>query len=121
MKVGESMENLKKLRADSNKTQAEFAEFLGINALTYREYEQGRRAPSNKGLIDLAKKLDVSIDYLLGISNIRTINKFELTKGTLLELTEEFFDNGSYEDIYDYYMRLTTLFKNYIINTNKSP
>lgn len=57
------------LRADM--TQAEFADFLGISRPTVGFYENGERIPDASVLIRIAKKCNVSTDWLLGISDNR--------------------------------------------------
>lgn len=52
-------------------TQADLAKLLGIAASTIGMYEQGRRNPDTKTLTLLAEFFDVSVDYLLGIINIK--------------------------------------------------
>lgn len=62
---------LKKLRRESKMTQSDLAKLLDIAASTIGMYEQGRRNPDTKTLTILAEHFNVSVDYLLGIINIR--------------------------------------------------
>lgn len=62
-------ERLRELRRKNKLTQKELAAFLGISESAYGYYEQGRNEPSIDTVIKLAKKYDVSIAYLLGVSN----------------------------------------------------
>lgn len=50
-------------------TQPEVAQSVGIALRTYQKYEQGARSPSFELLADLCRKLDVSSDYLIGLSD----------------------------------------------------
>lgn len=61
---------LKELREESNKTQKEVAEFLNIQQNTYSQYENGQRQISIDFLIKLANFYQVSVDYILNITNI---------------------------------------------------
>lgn len=61
-------ENLRKFRENVNLTQKAFAEQLGINATTYRNYENSNREPDFDTLLLICKKLNVSIDKLLGFT-----------------------------------------------------
>ena len=45
------------------------AEKLGLSASQVANYEMGRRLPSLQILIDMARILGVSTDYLLGVEN----------------------------------------------------
>lgn len=58
---------IKKLRKEYNVTQAELAAYLGVTPKAVSFYELGQREPSNEMLVALAKKFNVTIDYLLGI------------------------------------------------------
>lgn len=63
------MERLKILRQKKNVLQKEVAEAINVSRTTYVKYENGDSEPSHKILIQLAEYYDVSLDYLLGISN----------------------------------------------------
>lgn len=64
---------LKEFRAQLNLQQKEFAEILGINKNTYNNYENGNREPSADFWITISKKFSVSVDYLMGLSEIKEI------------------------------------------------
>lgn len=57
-----------------SKTQAEFAEFIGISRPTVGFYENGERLPDALVLRKIAKKCRVSVDWLLGLSEIKKID-----------------------------------------------
>ena len=60
---------LKELREERELTQKEVAAALNINAVTYLHYEKSQREPPLSLLADMAKFFDVSVDYLLGLSD----------------------------------------------------
>mgnify|MGYP002797861394 CR=1 FL=1 len=62
-------QRLKGLREEAGMTQKEVAAKLGINSVTYLHYEKSQRQPSLSMLADMAKLFDVSVDYLLGLSD----------------------------------------------------
>lgn len=62
-------EKLKELRAESGLTQKELAAKLSITRSAYSLYELGTREPSIAVLIDMAKFFEVTLDYLVGISD----------------------------------------------------
>lgn len=64
-------ERLKELRKDNALTQAKVAKRLGIPRSTYSGYEKGVREAGYHTLVELSKLFNVSIDYLLGITNKR--------------------------------------------------
>lgn len=53
------------LRQKQGLSQAELARRIHVSASSVGMYEQGRREPSLAILVDLAKQLKVSTDYLL--------------------------------------------------------
>ena len=58
------MENLKKLRMEANKTQAQIADDLGILQSTYSNFEKNKYEPDIPTLLKLADYFDISMDYL---------------------------------------------------------
>lgn len=62
---------LKELREDSDITQKHLAERLHIKQNTYSQYENGQRQPPLEILIALAKYYNTTLDYLVGISDIK--------------------------------------------------
>ena len=61
---------LKDLRTDAQKTQKEIADILNIQQNTYSQYENEQRQIPINFLIKLAKVYNVSVDYILGLTNI---------------------------------------------------
>lgn len=61
-------ERLKELREEKGLTQRQFAELFNLNSVTYLHYEKGQREPPLSLLADFARFHDVSVDYLLGVS-----------------------------------------------------
>ncbi|MBR2888851.1 MAG: helix-turn-helix transcriptional regulator [Oscillospiraceae bacterium] len=65
-------ENIRNLRIDSGYTQKQIAALLGISQNTYSQYEVGVLNYPVDALIKLADFYNVSIDYLLGRTAIKT-------------------------------------------------
>lgn len=63
---------LKDLREDSDLTQVVLADYLHIKQSTYSQYENGRRQIPLELLIALAKYYDTSLDYIVGLTDIKT-------------------------------------------------
>lgn len=61
---------LKELREKHAYTQKYVAERLGIKYQSYQAYELGITVPTLQNFIKLADIYDVSLDYLIGRSNI---------------------------------------------------
>ncbi|MBD5542178.1 MAG: helix-turn-helix transcriptional regulator [Lachnospiraceae bacterium] len=62
---------LEDLRIDADKTQQQIADILVCQREVYRRYEKGTREIPVWAAIKLVMYYDVSLDYLLGISDKR--------------------------------------------------
>lgn len=62
-------DNLKKLRKSKGITQDTIAQQLNISRPTYTRYETGEREPDYQMLKQIALFFNVSIDYLLDVTN----------------------------------------------------
>ena len=60
---------IKDLREDNDKLQKEIANLLGISQQYYSEYENGNRSIPIFHLMKLAKFYNVSIDYIVGLTD----------------------------------------------------
>lgn len=65
------MERLKELRTARGLLQKDVAAVLGIDRTTYVKYEKGQSEPSFDILTKLADYFGVSVDYLLGKTDIK--------------------------------------------------
>ena len=63
-----SYQRLKDLREDCEKKQGEIAEILNITRQQYQLYESGRREMPMHHFMLLAQYYNVSLDYLVGLS-----------------------------------------------------
>ena len=66
---------IRDLREDKDKTQKEIAAALNCSQQVYSNYELGQRDIPTDILIRLSKYYNVSVDYILGISDNPKINK----------------------------------------------
>ena len=64
-------ERLKQLREERGVSQAAVSKVLGVSRYSIYAYEKGKSAPTLDGLVILADYFDVTLDYLLGRSDIR--------------------------------------------------
>ena len=65
-------ERIRALREDNDKTQTEIANLLQIGQRTYCDYELGKTRIPVYSLILLAKFYNVSMDYICGVSDVRS-------------------------------------------------
>lgn len=70
-KYEKSYERIRALREDNDLTQKEIASILNMSQTGYSKYETGENDIPTKILIDLAKYYNTSIDYLLGVTDIK--------------------------------------------------
>jgi len=66
---------IRDLREDKDLTQKEMAKILNCSQQVYSNYELGQRDIPTDVLIKLSKYYKVSVDYILGISDIPKIQK----------------------------------------------
>ena len=59
-------ENLKLLRTQKNFIQAELAKLVGVAQPTFAQYEMGIRVPTVIIGVKIAKKLDTTVEELVG-------------------------------------------------------
>ena len=64
-------ERIKSLRVERRLKQREMAEQFGLALNSYQAYEYATRFPDFRGLIAIADFFDVSLDYLVGRSDVR--------------------------------------------------
>jgi len=65
-------ENIRSLRIDSGYTQQQIADYLNIKQNTYSQYEVGTLHYPVDALMKLADFYGVSVDFLLGRTDIKT-------------------------------------------------
>lgn len=69
-------ERIKEVRIKNRLTQKQFCEKVGITQATLSAYEKEAKTPNVNSLIKINKEFDVSIDWLLGLSE-NQVNKAE--------------------------------------------
>ena len=69
---GLKFETIRNLRIDGGYTHQQIADYLHIKQNTYSQYETGRRQVPVEILIKLSEYYGVSVDYLLGLTDIKT-------------------------------------------------
>lgn len=71
----------RELRKKKGISQAELGDYLGVTRSTICQYEQEKRQPDNETLIKIADYFCVSVDYLLGRSEIKKApSKFDVAQ-----------------------------------------
>ncbi|MDU2670623.1 MAG: helix-turn-helix transcriptional regulator [Clostridium sp.] len=67
-------DRIKQLRKEKNLTQPELGKIIGMGKTTVSMYETGNSTPGDDIKLKMAEYFNVSIDYLMGISDIRNPN-----------------------------------------------
>lgn len=70
-------EKIKEIRKEHNLNQSEFGELFGLTQNTITNIENDKRFPTYEILIEIAKRFNISVDYLTGLSEAKT-NDIEL-------------------------------------------
>ncbi len=82
-------ERLKILREEANMSKSSLANKLNVGVSSISQYESGDRVPSDEIKIKIAQLFDVSLDYLMGLSNIRNPYVFFTLSEMLKDLDQE--------------------------------
>ena len=69
--VNELGDRIKALRIEFGANQKELAEKLNISNSTLSQYENGQRIPGDELKIKMASMFNVTVDYLLGVTNVK--------------------------------------------------
>lgn len=85
---------LQSLRREKGLTQAQLGSFFNLAESTISLYESGKRSPDYDTLKRLASFFDVSLDYLLGISDNRQVAS-QLQEKTVVYKTSKKSSSGS--------------------------
>lgn len=68
-------ERLKECRKEAGLTQWEVAVYCDITEKTYQNYELMTREPKIEILMRIADKFGVSLDYLVGRTDVKDVNR----------------------------------------------
>lgn len=86
---------LKRLREELDLTRAELAEKIGIKYYTLSKYETDERFPDKETLIMLSDYFNVSLDFLLGKTDIRNQKEEDILKDILNSIAKALRDKGA--------------------------
>ena len=90
-------DKLQILRKQKGLSQKEFAEYLSIPQPSLSAYENNKNSPTMEVLIGIARKCDVSLDWLCGLSNLKH------TVSTLGDVAAFFYNLFETNEIYAHY------------------
>lgn len=111
---------LKELRTDNDMSQTELAQKLNLKASAISKYEKGITQPAIETLKKLAQIFCVTVDYLIGLSDIR--NPYDISNITPNEVElVEHFRQLSYENKIRIDERIKTIIDKDILNDKQMP
>lgn len=92
------MNRLKQLREERKLTLRELSEIIHIDKSSLSRFENGEREPRTSVIVDIANFFNVSLDYLLGQSEIRNPEKlvYRETEPTLDETLQREMEGFEY-------------------------
>lgn len=97
-------QRLKELRKEKNLTQVELGSMLNYGYTAIANYENGRNHPSLKDIIRIANIFDVSVDYLIGNSDVRYMGRKNLWYKKIIKQLKE--KNISIKNVDYFFMEL---------------
>ena len=87
-KIINRLDNLRKLREEKNITQVKLSTELEVSQELISRYELGSSFPQPQMLIKLANYFNCSVDYLLGVTDVRTPVKYLVSNVTNVKNAE---------------------------------
>lgn len=98
-------QRFKELRIKSGYTQQQLANLFKVTRPCICYWETAKRVPDYTKLVEICKFFNVSSDYMLGVSDIRTIN---MNEGKMVYNIDDYLDMSVLSDEYkrqlkDYY------------------
>ena len=67
---------IKELRRSLSLTQNDFGQLINVAQTTLSSYEKGTKTPNIETLYNISKKCNISLDWLCGLSDIKTTANF---------------------------------------------
>lgn len=86
-------ERLNKLLEKSEISQEEFATLIGGSPAAVSKYRSGKGMPKSSVLVRMSRTLNVSTDYLLGISDLKSLSDESKTVHMVTGLSDEAIDS----------------------------
>lgn len=83
------MNRIKLMREEKGLYQKDLAKILNVSVPAIAQYENGKRDMSTDSLIKLAEYFEVSTDYLLGKSDVRTPKNNDILDLAKIGFTKE--------------------------------
>ena len=103
-------QRFKELRIKSGYTQQQLANLFRVTRPCICYWETAKRVPDYTKLVEICKFFNVSSDYMLGVSDIRTIN---MREGKMVYNVEDYLDMSL---LSDEYKRQLKDFYNYLLD-----
>ena len=80
-------DRIRALRLSKGLSTSQLGAVMGKSEGAVRSWETGKAKPDAETLIKLARYFECSIDYLLGVSSVRSISKIDSVKNEIESIT----------------------------------
>ncbi|MDS0525013.1 helix-turn-helix domain-containing protein [Clostridium sp. SHJSY1] len=82
-------DRLKELRKENNMTQSDLGKILGVGKTTISMYENGNSTPNDEIKLKIVEYFNISLDYLLGKSEIKNYSHLNKPVNRINDLVKE--------------------------------
>lgn len=82
-------DRLKELRKENNMTQSDLGKILGVGKTTISMYENGNSTPNDEIKLKIAEYFNISLDYLLGKSDIKNYTNLDTPINKINKLVKQ--------------------------------
>lgn len=82
-------DRLKELRKENNMTQSDLGKILGVGKTTISMYENGNSTPNDEIKLKIAEYFNISLDYLLGKSEIKNYTNLDTPMSKIDKFVKE--------------------------------
>lgn len=95
-------ERLKKLRLEKGISQTDLAKKFNIARSTLSQYESNQRTPSDEMKVKLSEYFNVSLDYLLGKTDLENHENKEITIALNSDIDYDDLPQEARDEIYNF-------------------
>lgn len=95
-------DRLKEIRKSNNLTQTELGKILGVGKTTISMYENGNSTPNDEIKLKISDYFNISLDYLLGKTNIKNHDNKEVTIALHSDVDYDDLPQEARDEIYNF-------------------
>lgn len=95
-------DRIKELRKLNNMTQTDLGKLLSVGNTTISMYESGKSTPNDEIKMKIAEHFNVSLDYLMGLTNITNYKDKETTIALHSDVDYDDLPQEARDEIYNF-------------------